>query len=89
MNAREQADKSNVECVTFPGENELAVFNSEKKTTHGFEFEKVFDPSKVQEEVFAEVSDLIVSVLDGFNVCIFAVRQHNTHTHTYRVMRLM
>ena len=37
-----------------------------------FEYDRVFAPGSRQEEVFEAVQPLCVSVLDGFNVCIFA-----------------
>lgn len=69
MNAREQADPSNVSVITHPAEGEMQIQNFEKKTAHSFEFEKIFDPSKKQADVFAEISDLVVSVLDGYSTC--------------------
>lgn len=72
MNAREKADPDNMTAITFPAEGEMSVQNFEKKTAHNFEFEKVFDPTKDQADIFAEVQDLVVSVMDGYNVCLFA-----------------
>lgn len=37
--------------------------------------EKVFGLDATQEAVYAEVSPLIVSVLDGYNACLFAYGQ--------------
>jgi hypothetical protein len=36
-----------------------------------FEFDRVFDPMSTQPAVFESVQPLVVSVLDGYNVCIF------------------
>ncbi|RYG63317.1 hypothetical protein EON64_16160, partial [archaeon] len=40
-----------------------------------YEFDRVFPQSSGQLEVFSPLGPLIVSVLDGFNVCIFAYGQ--------------
>lgn len=64
-------------CVSFsdmvPGE--VRVFNSDKGRDKTWEFDEAFDFSASQERVYAEVSPLVVSVLDGYNVCIFAYGQ--------------
>ncbi|KAK4398260.1 Kinesin-like protein KIN-14Q [Sesamum angolense] len=46
-----------------------------KKT---FKFDAVFSPEADQVEVFEETAPLAVSVLDGYNVCIFAYGQTGT-----------
>jgi hypothetical protein len=48
------------------------VFNAEKNKEKIFEFDEVFSFDSTQEQVFEEVSGLVTSVLDGYNVCIFA-----------------
>lgn len=75
MGDKERADKANHGVVTIPRDGELKIDNSSKKQVFNFEFEKVFSPQSTQAEVFDEVQDLVLSVLDGFNVCIFAYGQ--------------
>ncbi|KAI4314441.1 hypothetical protein L6164_027349 [Bauhinia variegata] len=49
--------------------------NSTKKS---FRFDRVYTPKDDQVDVFADASSLIISVLDGYNVCIFAYGQTGT-----------
>ncbi|KAI3775738.1 hypothetical protein L1987_45490 [Smallanthus sonchifolius] len=56
---------------------ELGILNSGsiKKT---FRFDRVFTPNDNQVDVFAQALPLVTSVLDGYNVCIFAYGQTGT-----------
>lgn len=48
-----------------------------------FTFDRVFDGSASQGDVFAEVSEMVQSALDGYRVCIFAYGQSGSgKTHT-------
>lgn len=70
----EEESGSNAIVVEFPAENELLLYR-EEGTESRFEFDRVFTPTTSQEDVFRDVEDLIISVMDGFNVCIFAYGQ--------------
>ncbi|KAJ7953501.1 Kinesin-like protein [Quillaja saponaria] len=43
-----------------------------------FKFDRVYTPKDDQVDVFADASPMVVSVLDGYNVCIFAYGQTGT-----------
>ena len=50
-----------------------------------FEFDRVFSPDDAQEAVYEDVSDLVVSAADGYNVCIIAYGQTGSGK-TYTMM---
>ncbi|KAL9328539.1 hypothetical protein ACSQ67_003542 [Phaseolus vulgaris] len=43
-----------------------------------FRFDRVYTPKDDQVDVFADASSMVISVLDGYNVCIFAYGQTGT-----------
>ncbi|XP_054802799.1 kinesin-like protein KIN-14S isoform X2 [Prosopis cineraria] len=58
-------------------DNELQVICSDSSKKQ-FRFDCVFRPDDNQEAVFAHTKPIVTSVLDGFNVCIFAYGQTGT-----------
>ncbi|KAF8411339.1 hypothetical protein HHK36_003886 [Tetracentron sinense] len=57
------------------GDLGILAGGSNKKT---FKFDRVYTPKDDQVEVFADASPMVISVLDGYNVCIFAYGQTGT-----------
>ena len=72
--------------ITFPDEKtsaEIVLAGPEEKSSLGvvsrknypFEFDRVFVPGTQNEEIFDEISQMVQSALDGYNVCIFCYGQ--------------
>ncbi|CAH8299677.1 unnamed protein product [Eruca vesicaria subsp. sativa] len=76
-----QADLANgcASVVEFDGshENELQLLSTDSSKKH-FKFDHVFKPEDGQETVFGQTKPIVTSVLDGYNVCIFAYGQTGT-----------
>ncbi|XP_057439394.1 kinesin-like protein KIN-14S [Lotus japonicus] len=78
LNQSEVANGSAVSVANFessPEELQVICSDSSKKQ---FKFDHVFRPEDNQEAVFAQTKPVVTSVLDGFNVCIFAYGQTGT-----------
>ncbi|KAK7337789.1 hypothetical protein VNO77_18376 [Canavalia gladiata] len=78
LNASEIANGSAVSVVSFdssPDDLQVICSDSSKKQ---FKFDHVFRPEDNQEAVFAQTKPIVTSVLDGYNVCIFAYGQTGT-----------
>ncbi|GKC81287.1 kinesin-like protein KIN-14I, partial [Tanacetum coccineum] len=70
--------EKNVTSVDYTDDETVAIIIPTKSGREGRKasmFNKVFGPSATQEEVFSDTQPLIRTVLDGFNVCIFACGQ--------------
>ncbi|KAJ1448857.1 P-loop containing nucleoside triphosphate hydrolase protein [Pelagophyceae sp. CCMP2097] len=70
---RENGGDDLSECVSFPADGDIRVESNRKEKT--WSFDRVFDYGTTQQSVFDEIQELVVSVLDGYNVCIFAYGQ--------------
>lgn len=56
-------------------ESEVGVFDERTKNWKSFTFDKVWGPDSHQLGVFQDVEPLALSVVDGYNACIFAYGQ--------------
>ena len=70
MNGSER-ERQCASAVTVTDDSSLEIISSAGKK-HEFEFDRVFKLGDSQSDVFKDTALLLQSVLDGFNVCIFA-----------------
>ncbi|KAG7289412.1 hypothetical protein NEMBOFW57_005783 [Staphylotrichum longicolle] len=78
-----EGDEAKIAFPDLKTSSQIDVTGPEEKSSLGtvsrkvipFEFDRVFDPSMHNEEVFGEISQLVQSALDGYNVCIFCYGQ--------------
>ena len=72
VSERQSGLKSSVEALS---ETEVGCFDARTKSWKSFAFDKVWGPESSQRGVFQDVEPLALSVVDGFNSCIFAYGQ--------------
>ncbi|KXX81490.1 Kinesin-like protein klpA [Madurella mycetomatis] len=78
-----EGDEAKIAFPDLKTSAQIDVTGPEEKSSLGaisrkvipFEFDRVFAPSVHNEEVFGEISQLVQSALDGYNVCIFCYGQ--------------
>eukprot|EP01006_Ploeotia_vitrea_P038980 TRINITY_DN66300_c5_g10_i1.p1 TRINITY_DN66300_c5_g10~~TRINITY_DN66300_c5_g10_i1.p1 ORF type:complete len:962 (-),score=537.97 TRINITY_DN66300_c5_g10_i1:95-2980(-) len=73
------------EVIEYPGSNQISVLRSasSRGAKAPFRFDRVLGPKSTQHQVFEEVEPLVLSALDGFNVCVFAYGHTGSgKTHT-------
>ncbi|KAJ5160917.1 Kinesin-like protein klpA [Penicillium canariense] len=69
--------------INILGPEEKSSLGSVSRKNNTFAFDRVFGPSTQNSEVFDEISQLVQSALDGYNVCIFCYGQTGSgKTHT-------
>lgn len=61
--------------VAVQGPDKTSAMGTNITQTYSYAFDRVFSPSSQNAEVFEEISQLVQSALDGYNVCIFCYGQ--------------
>ncbi|KAF2248383.1 kinesin-domain-containing protein [Trematosphaeria pertusa] len=61
--------------VAVQGPEKQSALGTNTTQTYSYAFDRVFGPLSQNAEVFEEISQLVQSALDGYNVCIFCYGQ--------------
>lgn len=67
-----ESDSRELEVLGVPEKSSLGTITTK---TNAFAFDRVFGPQSANADVFGEISQLVQSALDGYNVCIFCYGQ--------------
>ncbi|XP_071651991.1 uncharacterized protein [Temnothorax longispinosus] len=68
-------DDCTIEIGKSDGSDAMSCSGKQRETKQKFSFDKVFGPNASQTDVFKELSLLIESSLEGYNVCVFVYGQ--------------
>ena len=68
-------DETDSKEVEVMGQEEKSSLGNVTTKKHAFAFDRVFGPTSHNEDIFGEISQLVQSALDGYNVCIFCYGQ--------------
>lgn len=73
-------ENANQELLIAKDEHSSSLLSSYQltnstKNSYTFQFDKIFSPTASNTDIFEELSQLIQSSLDGYNVCVFAYGQ--------------
>ncbi|KAF2448930.1 carboxy-terminal kinesin 2 [Karstenula rhodostoma CBS 690.94] len=61
--------------VAVQGPDKISAMGTNITQTYSYAFDRVFSPVSQNAEVFEEISQLVQSALDGYNVCVFCYGQ--------------
>ena len=68
-------DETDSKEIEVMGQEEKSSLGNITTKKHAFAFDRVFGAASHNEDIFGEISQLVQSALDGYNVCIFCYGQ--------------